>query len=51
MGKVIKNKAEYVFDGSSTLETFTIYSYHFSGDIWVEYTPEDERRVTTGNPR
>ncbi len=46
-----KDKAGYVFSGGSSLNNFSIYSFHFSRDIWVEYTPEDEGRVSSGNPR
>ena len=45
-----KDKAAYITTGS-TLNNFSIYSFSFTKDIWAEYTPEDEGRVTTGNPR
>ena len=46
-----KDKASYVFTDGSTLDNFTIYSFSFTDGIWVEYSPEDEGRVTTGKQR
>ncbi len=37
-----KDKTGYIFNGDSTLNNFTIYSFSFSDGIWVEYSPEDE---------
>lgn len=46
-----KDKTAYIFTDDMTLDNFTIYSFNFSDDIWVEYDQEDEGRITTGNPR
>ncbi len=45
-----KDKASYVIKGS-TLNEFSIYSFHFKDDIWCEYTPGDEERELLGNQR
>ena len=45
------DKLSYKTDDGSTLEKFSIYSFSFDDGIWSEYGPEDEGRITTGNPR
>ncbi len=46
-----KDKTAYIFTDDMTLDNFTIYSFNFHDDIWVEYDQEDEGRITTGSPR
>ena len=45
-----KAKGAYNTNGG-TLDNFTIYSFSFTDGIWCEYDPQDEGRVTSGNPR
>jgi hypothetical protein len=45
-----KDTGVYDAEGSA-LNNFSIYSFSFSDGVWSEYSPEDEGRVTTGNPR
>ena len=46
-----KDVNAYDLKNESPLERFSIYSFGVSKGIWSEYSPEDEGRETSGNPR